>query len=120
MTLLLLAIAPSALAMLIGLIPGAPAGIALGGLLSLPLAAAGAMMLSLRTTSLGASAIGAAGAFVIRIGGAGAAALLVQNDAHATAILATIAACLFASLAAEMVLWFVSMRTQLAGNPTDA
>ncbi len=118
--LLALAVAPSALALLIAAIPGTPPGIFLGGLLTLPLAAAGALMLSLRTTSLGMSAVGAAGAFVIRIGGAGAAARLGPGDAHAPAILATIAACLFASLAAEMASWFIAMRSQLAGNATDA
>ncbi|MBA3709489.1 MAG: hypothetical protein H0W83_11805 [Planctomycetes bacterium] len=119
MRFLALSLSPVAVALLLGSTPGMPNGLAIliGALFAIPLVLAGALLVSLPSwTSLGAAAVGAAGAFLVRIGGAGAVFFAVQERSDATAILACLTACLFASLAIEMAWWLRASRSLFTAN----
>ncbi len=87
---------------------GGPAWLwaALGALIALPLVLAGAAVTALSGESaLHHAAFAAAGAFLLRIGGAGVAAVILGSQPHGTAALLSMALCLGAALALEMRTW---------------
>jgi hypothetical protein len=102
--LVLAAILPAVLGLALGaLVPGMPAGVALGAGISLPLLGLGAVAAVLGLGSLSkpfargfARALTGAGAgFALRIGGVLTAAMLLGHDGAARVALATMAGCLF-------------------------
>ncbi len=111
-----LAALPALAAMLLGLIPRLPAGVALGGLLALPLLVAGAALASVQSSSVRVNALCGAAATLVRIGGAGLLALTVLHDPRATAVLATLAICLFVALAMDVVTRMRELKAALAAG----
>jgi hypothetical protein len=105
---------PALVALLIGTTPGLACGpgMMVGSLFATPLMLAGALLVSLPArTSLPVAAVAAAAAFLIRLGGAMLVLFAVMDRADATAILATLTACLLAGLAIEMAWWLRTSRS---------
>jgi hypothetical protein len=95
-----------------GLVPGMPAGLAVGAAFALPLLGVGAVAVliglgSLRDPLQGGFSRAVAGAgvgFAVRLAGAVGAALTLGHDAVARAALATLAGCLFVGVMSETAL----------------
>jgi hypothetical protein len=117
---LVLAAAPALAALVLGCVPHLPAGIALGGLLALPLLLAGAALASVQSSSLKVNALCGAAAPLVRVGGAGLLALTVLHDARVTAILATLAICLFVAVAMDVVARVRELKAALAAGRAAA
>ena len=78
-------------------------------------------LLPMVATSQGAlhiAAFGAMASFIVRIGGAGTAALVVNGTPGSTPLLATLAACLSATLVMDLLLWSRVVRRESARSTT--
>ena len=93
--------------------------IAAGGAVGLALALLGGLlMVATAQGALHIAAMGAMASFLVRIGGAGVAALMVNGAPGATPLLATLAACLGATLVMDLLLWSRVVRRESARSAT--